>query len=110
MKKFLFILVFAASAMAASATVQFKSFNNKGNSTTVVFTISEDEKDSTNGRSVDNIVLECDGKTYIAKNIKADFGNTITVYAKFKKLKKFANARIVFAVNGEERSIDIPKD
>lgn len=109
MKKVLLLLVFAASALAVSAKVEYQSLNNKGNNTTIVFTISEDEKDATNGLSVDNIVLECNGKRYTAKNVSVDFGNTTTITAKFKKLKKFVKARIIFTVNGEERSIDIQK-
>jgi len=107
MKKFILLLVFVASALAASAKVEFQSFNNMDNSTTIVFTISQDERDATNGLSVDNIVFECDGKTYTAKNVNADFGDTTTVTAKFKKLKKIVNARIIFTVNGEKRSIDV---
>lgn len=109
MKKVLLCLVCVASALAASAKVEFKSLSNSGGNTTIVFTVSEDEKDATNGLGVDHIVFECDGKTYTAKNVSADFGDTTTVTAKFKKLKKFVDARLVFTVNGEERSIDVQK-
>lgn len=109
MKTLLLLAAIAVSALSASAKVEFKSLNNYGNNTTIVFTISEDERDSANGLSVDNIVFECDGKIYTAKNVNADFGATTTVTAKFKKLKKFSNCRLTFTVNGEDRSIDIQK-
>lgn len=110
MKKFLLLLAFVASAMAASAKVEFQSLNNVDNSTTIVFTISQDERDAANGLSIDNIVFECDGKTYTAKNVNAEFGDTTTVTAKFKKIKKFVNARLTFTVNGEQQIIDVQKD
>jgi len=109
MKKILLPLLFVAFALVASAKVEYKSLNNNGNSTTIVFTISENERDATNGLSVDNIVFECDGKRYTAKKVDGVFGTTTTVTAKFKKIKKFSNARLFFTVNGEERSIDIQK-
>lgn len=109
MKKLLLLAVIAFSALSASAKVELKSLNNYGNRTTVVFTISEDEKDSTNGINVDNIVLECNGKAYTAKKINAKFGTTTTVTVKFKKLKNFSHSRLTFTLNGEERCIVIHK-
>lgn len=44
------------------------------------------------------------------KHVDAKFGETTTVFVKFKKIPKMENARLTFNVNGEEKYIDIDKD
>ena len=47
-------------------------------------------------------MLEYDnGKTYKAKHVDAQFGDTTTVIVKFKKLSKLENSRLKFCINGE---------
>ena len=84
--------------------------SNKNGKTTVVFTLSSEDKDSNNGLGIDNIILECNDQTYKAKHVDAKFGDTTTVVVKFKKVPQLENARLTFNVNGEEKYINIDKD
>ena len=109
MKKLLLLSVMAVFALAAYANIDFQHLDNKGRNTTIVFSLSEDERDTTNGLSIDDVVFECNGIKYTASKVTADFGPTTTVTAKFPKLKRFSNARLSFTVNGVEKTIDIQK-
>lgn len=84
--------------------------SNKNGKTTVVFTLSSEDKDSNNGLGIDNIILKCNDQTYKAKHVDAKFGDTTTVVVKFKKVPQLENARLTFNVNGEEKYINIDKD
>lgn len=64
MKKAISFLAVLLIAATAFATPRLVSFSNKGGKTTVVFTLSADDRDSSNGLGIDKIVLECNGKTY----------------------------------------------
>lgn len=107
MKKAISFLSLLLMAIIAFAEPHFVSLSN----TTVIFTLTSDDKDSNNGLGIENIMLECDnGKTYKAKHVDAQFGDTTTVIVKFKKLSKLENSRLKFCINGEDKYIDIPTD
>lgn len=107
MKKAISFLSLLLMAIIAFAEPHFVSLSNKGGKTTV----TSDDKDKNNGLGVENIMLECDnGKTYKAKHVDAQFGDTTTVIVKFKKLSKLENSRLKFCINGEDKYIDIPTD
>lgn len=110
MKKALSFFTLVLFAVTAFAEPQLVSLSNKNGKTTVVFTLSSEDKDSNNGLGIDNIILECNDQTYKAKHVDAKFGETTTVFVKFKKIPKMENARLTFNVNGEEKYIDIDKD
>lgn len=88
--------------------VDFKSIDNHGRNTTIVFTVQNEGKNLKDGLSIDNIVLECNGKTYKASNVDANWGKTNTITAKFKKLTKFSDMRLKLKLNGETKVIQIP--
>lgn len=111
MKKAISFLSLLLMAIIAFAEPYFVSLSNKGGKTTVIFTLTSDDKDRNNGLGIENIILECDnGKTYKAKHVDAQFGDTTTVIVKFKKLSKLENSRLKFCINGEDKYIDIPTD
>lgn len=88
--------------------IDFKSIDNHGRNTTIVFTVQNEGKNLKEGLSLDNIVLECNGKTYKASNVDANWGKTNTITAKFKKLTKFSDMRLKLKLNGETKVIQIP--
>lgn len=88
--------------------VDFKSIDNHGRNTTIVFTVQNEGKNLKDGLSIDNIVLECNGKTYKASNVDANWGKTNTITAKFKKLTKFSDMSLKVKINGETKVIQIP--
>lgn len=68
MKKAISFLSLLLMAIIAFAEPHFVSLSNKGGKTTVIFTLTSDDKDSNKGLGIENIMLECDnGKTYKAK-------------------------------------------
>lgn len=108
MKKAISFLAVLLIAATAFATPRLVSFSNKGGKTTVVFTLSVDDRDSSNGLGIDKIVLECNGKTYTAQHVDAKFGkNTTTVTVKFKKIPQSKNGRLKFKVNGMDKYINL---
>lgn len=110
MKKALSFFTLILFAVTAFAEPQLVSLSNKNGKTTVVFTLSSEDKDCNNGLGIDNIILKCNDQTYKAKHVDAKFGDTTTVVVKFKKIPQLENARLTFNVNGEEKYIDIDKD
>ena len=60
MKKAISFLAVLLIAATAFATPRLVSLSNKGGKTTVVFTLSADDRDSSNGLGIDKIVLECE--------------------------------------------------
>lgn len=94
------------AATNSNYILNFKSLDNKGHNTTIVFTVENTGKKD--GLSIDNIVLECNGKTYKASNVDANWGNTNTITAKFKKLTKFSDMRLRVRINGMTKVIQIP--
>lgn len=83
MKKAISFLSLLLMAIIAFAEPHFVSLSNKGGKTTVIFTLTSDDKDSKNGLGIENIMLEYDnGKTYKAKHVDAQFGDTTTVIVK----------------------------
>ena len=111
MKKAISFLSLLLMAIIAFAEPHFVSLSNKGGKTTAIFTLTSDDKDRNNGLGIENIMLECNnGKTYKAKHVDAQFGDTTTVIVKFKKLSKLENSRLKFCINGEDKYIDIPTD
>ena len=98
MKKAISFLSLLLMAIIAFAEPHFVSLSNKGGKTTVIFTLTSDDKEYDNG------------KTYKAKHVDAQFGDTTTVIVKFKKLSKLENSRLKFCINGEDKYIDIPTD
>ena len=72
MKKAISFLSLLLMAIIAFAEPHFVSLSNKGGKTTVIFTLTSDDKDSKNGLGIENIMLEYDnGKTYKAKHVDA---------------------------------------
>ena len=110
MKKALSFITLILFAVTAFAEPQLVSVSNKNGKTTVVFTLSSEDKDCNNGLGIDNIILKCNDQTYKAKHVDAKFGDTTTVVVKFKKIPQLENARLTFNVNGEEKYINIDKD
>ena len=110
MKKAISFLSLLLMAIIAFAEPHFVSLSNKGGKTTVIFTLTSDDKDSNNGLGIENIMLECDnGKTYKAKHVDAQFGDTTTVIVNSKAIQ-VGNSRLKFCINGEDKYIDIPTD
>lgn len=109
MKKALSFIFLVLIAVTAFAEPQIVSISNKGGKTTIIFTLSSEDKDSHNGIGIDNILLECNNQTYKAKHVNAKFSDTTTVTVKFKKISQLENARLKFDINGEEKYIYINK-
>lgn len=60
MKKAISFLSLLLMAIIAFAEPHFVSLSNKGGKTTVIFTLTSDDKDRNNGLGIENIMLECD--------------------------------------------------
>lgn len=86
MKKAISFLSLLLMAIIAFAEPHFVSLSNKGGKTTVIFTLTSDDKDSNNGLGIENIMLECDnGKTYKAKHVDAPIWRYNNSYRKIQK-------------------------